>query len=247
MPGAELLTGVYAAIIGLTLIVLFLGLLVAGLLRSHAAILRQLDSIGAGLGDSSEEEHSQRLSLQAKPWSEGAPLLVGTDPGGEPIAISPDVGKDPLLIAFLSTSCSSCTLFWEGLDQATMEFGGNPHRLVVATLGPEEESPTRAGSLSRGDVAVVMSSQAWADYGVPGAPYFAVVEPGKGIIGEGSADNFEALATFLGDAANDRRWDQTGRDEFGADRASRIDRELREAGIEPGDPRLHHQPGDIDG
>jgi hypothetical protein len=54
---------------------------------------------------------------------------------------------------------------------------------------------------------------------------------------------FESLEEFLSDATNDQTWDlQTAglRDE-----ESRIDAELRAAGIMPGDPRLYHQKGDM--
>jgi hypothetical protein len=92
-----------------------------------------------------------------------------------------------------------------------------------------------------------MSSQAWEEYEVPGAPYFVVTDPELGVVGEGSAETFEALLTFLHDSSNDRSWDQRFSDaESGPDRADRIDRDLRDAGIHPGDPRLHHNPGEID-
>ncbi len=237
------MTGVYSTVIGLGLLVLLLGMLVVGLLRSHAEILRKLDSLGAGLDDDSIDG-GHRLTLTRKEEAAGAPNIVGVNPDGESVAISPGVGRSPLLLAFLSTSCSSCTVFWEGLNRAEMTFGGRDHRVLITTLGPDEESPTRARSLLRGKADVVMSSEAWEAYGVPGAPYFVLTDPTDGIIGEGSAENFDALTTFLSDSSNDRQWD---RDRVsGADRADRIDRELRAAGIEPGDPRLHHNHGDIE-
>jgi hypothetical protein len=240
-------TAVYAIVIALSLIVIFMAMLVVGLLRSHAAILRKLESLGAGLDD----DHRGTLAISERPPSAqpaNARSIVGVDPDGDPVAISLTVGDEPVLIAFLSTSCSSCTVFWERLDRAEMVFGDRPHRVVIATLGPDEESPTRAKALQRGDADVVMSSQAWESYEVPGAPYFVIADPKEGVLGEGSAETFDALAQFLEDSTNDLAWDRRrARDSSGADREDRIDRELRQAGIRPDDPRLHHQPGEIDG
>jgi hypothetical protein len=245
------MTVAYTLIVTLGLIVLLLGLLVAGLLRSHAEILRKLDSLGAGV-DAGDHAHGQehRLALAPTRTSVGqAPDIAGLNPGGEPVVVSANVGNDPLLIAFLSTSCSSCTVFWENLDRPLQTFGDRRHRILITTLGESEESPTRAQSLARGEADVVMSTQAWEDYDVPGAPYFVVVDPKEGVIGQGSASTFDSLQQFLVDSANDRSWDRNRRRgrETGADDRERIDEELRRAGIEPGDKSLYPEPGEIEG
>jgi hypothetical protein len=116
--------------------------------------------------------------------------------------------------------------------------------VLVVTLGESEESPTRAQSMSKPGVDVVMSSSGWADFEVPGAPYFALIEPETHrVIGEGSAMTFESLEEFLSDATNDQQWDlQTSGQPSEEDR---IDADLRRAGILPGDPRLYPKRGDI--
>jgi hypothetical protein len=136
--------------------------------------------------------------------------------------------------------------FWQAFDSDSLVFHNATYRVLVITLGPTEESPTRASKLSIGAVDVVMSSQAWSDFEVPGAPYFAVVDPStRQVIGEGSAADMHALSTFLGDAAGDRRWDQSKmRDRTDADRERIVDAELKSAGLHPDDPRLYHDPGD---
>ncbi len=234
-------------VIALAVVVGLLGLLVVGLLRSHAEILRKLDSLGAGVEvDGGGHSHEGQLTLSAGPrGAEGAtPDLVGVNPNGEPVAVSTSVGTEPLLVAFLSTTCSSCTVFWENLDGSERYFGGIRHRVVIATLGANEESPTRAQSMVRGQADVVMTSQGWADFEVPGAPYFAVIDPERGIVGEGSATTYQALEEFLVDSTNDSKWDRrrAQKDRTGMERESRIDEELRAAGIEPGDPRLYPDP-----
>jgi hypothetical protein len=126
-----------------------------------------------------------------------------------------------------------------------MFFGGHRHRVLVMTLGESEESPTRAQSLANPAVDVVMSSSGWSDFEVPGAPYFVLLEPGTSrIIGEGSAMTFESLEEFLSDATNDQKWDLDTSNRLESEE-SRIDVELRRAGILPGDPRLYPARGDI--
>jgi hypothetical protein len=209
--------------------------------------LRKLDSLGAGVEAGSGHDHESRIELTRTNASEAAvPDLVGVNPDGEPIAVSLTMGSDPTLLAFLSTSCSSCSVFWENLDSSQRYFGGRRHRVIIATLGADEESPTRAQSLARGQADVVMSSQGWDAFDVPGAPYFMVIDPEQGVVGEGSASTFEALEEFLTDATNDSRWDRNRAKKSRADaaREARIDAELRAAGIEPGDPRLYPEPED---
>jgi len=242
-------TGVYAIVIALGLVILFLGILVAGLLRSHAEILRKLDSLGAGVdaGDGALGAQHQMTLGPTRTVSRKAPDIAGINPDGEPVVVSASIGTDPLLIAFLSTTCSSCTMFWENLDRPERIFGERRHRILITTLGESEESPTRAQALTRGEADVVMSSQAWQDYEVPGAPYFVVVDPKQGVIGEGSSSTFDALQQFLVDSTSDGRWDRGRRDKYVADaeRESRVDDELRRAGIDPGDPRLYPEPGEL--
>ena len=242
------MTGVYAVVIALAVVVALLGILVVGLLRSHADILRRLESLG--MGGPSEHDQSSHVTLTRR---SPAPIpdrrITGITPEGESVVLSLTSGADPTLIAFLSTTCSSCTPFWEGLQSPLMHFGGHRHRVLIVTLGENEESPTRAMSMMRGSVDVVMSSSAWSDFAVPGAPYFAVIDPGSGnLVGEGSAMTYEALEEFLADSSNDRNWDrQMSTGATSDDVESRIDSDLRRAGITPGDPRLYPSKGEVSG
>ena len=241
-----MMTGVYAIVIALAVVVALLGILVVGLLRSHADILRQLESIGAGLEGGGSHDHSSQITLTRR--DSAAPVsrqVTGVTPDGEPVVLSLGAGPDPTLVAFLSTTCSSCTPFWEGLQSSLMHFGGHRHRVVIVTLGETEESPTRAQSMAKPEVDVVMSSTAWSEFEVPGAPYFVLLEAETArIIGEGSAMTFESLQEFLTDATNDQQWDlQTPPGVMSEE--DRIDADLRRAGIVPGDSRLYPNKGDI--
>jgi hypothetical protein len=240
MPGRKLMTGV---VIALSVAIAFLAVLVVGLLRSHAEILRKLDSLGVAVDEGGGQGHRMDLARVAAGNGE-VDDISGLTPEGEIASLSPNLGDDPTLIAFLSTSCSSCTVFWEAFDGSTRYFGDVRHRVVIVTLGAEEESPTRALSLRRGQADVVMSSEAWSEFEVPGAPYFVLVDGDRGVVGEGSAQTYEALEEFLTDSSNDARWDSR---RSGDDDESRIDRDLKAAGIEPGDPRLYPEAGDLRG
>ena len=235
------MTAVWSVIIALAIGVVFLSLLVVGLLRSHAEIIRRLDSLGVRLDGDERGGAPIALSTTRAPRS-SVPGLAGVSPDGEPLVLSPVVGEDPVLLAFLSTTCSSCTVFWEWFTSPTVEVEGQTYRVIVATLGADEESPTRALSLKRGTVDVVMSSSSWQDYEVPGAPYFALVDPlEKVVVGEGTAPTVEALKGFLRDSTGDRAWDRSRRviDRTDKDRERMVDEELRRAGIYPGDPSLY--------
>lgn len=239
------MTAVWAVVIALGVVVFFLGMLVVGLLRANADILRRLESVGAGLEGSSASSHDHgAITLTRKPETAVSHrTIAGVTPDGEPLVASLASGTDPTLVAFLSTTCSTCTPFWEGLESSVMHFGGHRHRVVIVTLGESEESPTRAQSMRRGSVDVIMSSDGWSSFEVPGAPYFALIEATTGqVVGEGSAMTFESLTEFLTDATNDQKWDLQNSAES---EESRIDADLREAGILPGDPRLYPQKGDI--
>jgi hypothetical protein len=240
------MTGVYAVVIALAVVVVLLGILVVGLLRSHADILRRLESVGAGLEGVGHDHDSSQITLTRKAGT-AVPdrRIAGVTPDGESVVLSLATGADPTLLAFLSTTCSSCTPFWEGLEASSMYFGGHRHRVVVVTLGESEESPSRAQSLAKPGVDVVMSSSAWSEFEAPGAPYFILIEPGTSrVIGEGSAMTYESLVEFLTDATNDQKWDlHVGGHEISEE--NRIDADLRQAGILPGDPRLYPKKGEI--
>jgi hypothetical protein len=246
---------IYSVLIAQSVVIVLLGVLVVGLLRSHAETLRTLDRLGAG-GDPNElslaASHDHQGGI-AQPGPElavdrPAPDLVGADPRGEVVAISTTTGTGPMLLAFLSTSCSSCAPFWESFVQDRMAINDRLVRTVAVTLGPEEESPTRAGKMSS-SATIIMSSQAWRDYGVPGAPYFVLVDTGTGrVLGEGSAAQPAQLASLVADSTADQVWELERERKARADqeREIRIDQELMRAGIKPGDPQLYPAPGVID-
>lgn len=245
---------VYSILIAQSVVIVLLAVLVVGLLRSHAETLRTLDRLGASgdpgsLARAGGHDHDDGIPQPGHELEidRPAPDLVGIDPGGEAMAISTSTNSGPLLLAFLSTSCSSCVPFWESLDGGRMVVRDRLVRAVAVTLGPEEESPTRAGKMST-STTVLMSSQAWRDYGVPGAPYFVLVNTVTGrVLGEGSAAQPAQLESLVADSTADQAWDLQRSKKSRADleRETRIDEELMRAGIKPGDPQLYPAPGDL--
>src|SRR5207247_7710613 len=133
--------------------VLLLSVLVLGLLRSHADILRALHSLGAGIGDpASDEDASTSIPVTMGPTlprerGVGAPDISGTTPDGGAVALSM-CATDLTLLAFLSSGCSTCAGFWERL--ASPEAFGLPGgtRLAVVTQGPELELPAALARLA---------------------------------------------------------------------------------------------------
>jgi hypothetical protein len=90
-----------------------------------------------------------------------------------------------------------------------------------------------------------MSTQAWEDYGVPGSPYFVLVDGSAGrVAGEGSATSWEQVVRLVREASDDRRIaiarHRSGEDRGdGPHREARADRELAAAGITPGHTSLY--------
>jgi hypothetical protein len=193
-----------------TVLLVVLVVLVAALLRSHAAILRRLGPEDSGAPRLSEPPAGARTQTTAFE-------LSGVTPAGDAVKLA--FHGTPTLLSFLSSGCASCAGFWEKLGDGRPAPG---LRTVIVTRGPDREQPVKLRRLSPDGVPVVMSSQAWEDYGVPGTPYFVLVQDGS-ITGEGVATTWAALASLIDDAAREER---------------DLDERLAAAGIGPDHPSL---------
>ncbi len=210
-----------------TVLLVVLLVLVAGLLRSNAEILRRLG------GPREDRDTGGAVptppAAPARPRGAPAAALAGPTPAGDAIALDfGSAGGGPTLLAFLTSGCGTCAGFWEGLGGARLPAGV---RIVVVTHGSERERPARLRKLAPPGIPVVMSSQAWLDYSVPAAPYFVLVD--GSIRGEGAATSWPALGSLVGDAVEDAR--ESG----GTARALAVDRTLEVAGIGPDHPSLY--------
>ena len=226
----------------LAVVVALLGVLVAGLLRSHAEILRALHQLGVSLDPDEPPTIADADRVRLPETARRAVDVAGETPTGDAISVGVVDVSHPTLLAFLTSGCTTCAGFWSAFAQPRLRVPGQA-RLVAVTKGPEAESPGRLSKFAPPDVPVVMSSAAWDDYEVPVAPYFAYVDGPSGVIvGEGAAGTWEQLGGMLEQALADAglaRSRRRRRDGRGADRAEDTDAELRRAGIEPGDPSLY--------
>ena len=213
-----------------TVLLALLVLLVAGLLRSHAEILRRL-------GPPTEEGEDRGAELPSP--ARRATIREGNDIIGltlerEPVKIGFGEGYPPTLLAFLTSGCAVCESFWNDLRD-----GRRPPqlpakiRVMAVTKDPTHESSSRLRSLAPQGTPVVMSSAAWNDYGVPAAPYFVYIEGGA-ILGEGSANGWAQISSLVRDAIDDFAVARGGEA-----RTRDVDRVLAAAGIRPDDPSLY--------
>ena len=206
-----------AAVVAEGVAIVLLGLLVLGLLRSHALILRALHELGAGL--ELEKEAGTGVTRATSGGAPG-PVPVELESGVVPAtrhdsARGHDVVGTALdrrerrhdvtapgsrtLLAFLTSGCSVCQTFWEEFQHG-VDVPGNG-RLVVVAKGPEEESPSALKALA-GRLEVVQSSRAWVDYDIPGSPYFVYVEAGT-VTGEGSATTWAQVRDLMAQGVAD--------------------------------------------
>ena len=209
--------------------IVLLGVLVVGLLRSHAEILRKLHELGAGV-----DPDAQTSSVPAPVRRHAATAfdVSGTTPGDEAVRIGVVGARQSTLLAFLSSGCLTCGGFWETFaapDRLAVPGGA---RLVIVTKGPEAESESRIRDLAPSAFPVVMSTEAWLEYKVPATPYFVYVDGPTGrILGEGSAATWGQVTSL---------WSQALADADGGE--ARADRELLQAGIRPGHRSLYPTP-----
>jgi hypothetical protein len=212
-----------------TFLLVLLALLVAGLLRSHAEILRRLEP-----HEHSEAEGDDLPSPPGRAEALPASDLVGTTLAGDPLQIGVTSGRNTLL-AFMTSGCATCKGFWDAFRAGTLAVPGEA-RLVVVTKDRSHESPTKLRELASPEIPVVMSTPAWEAYEVPVAPYFVYVDGASAKVhGEGAASSWEQVVSLLSDAVADEAAAGHG----GTARALRAEQELRAAGIAPGDPSLY--------
>ncbi len=257
------------------LLVVLVGLLcvlVVGLLRSHAVILRALYDAGIDLDPDNAGPRAHSATPIIRPSVEfesataptirtidgvpgpadiagmRAPDLVGLTPSGATRSVAVN-GRGATLLAFLTTGCATCATFWAEFAEGVRLPADT--RLVIVTKGGNEESPADVAAMAPSGVLTISSSEAWDDYRIPVAPYFVLVDGRRGIVaGEGAAHSWELVSQLLDRALADAGYQEgelRRRDVLlGRRRQNRVDQSLRDAGIEPGDPRLHHRTIELD-
>ena len=195
-----------ALVVALTVAVLLLAVLVAGLLRSHAEILKALHDLGAGLELDRSEPGPVPVTIDGvrTPRATGAAApeaVTGTTLDGESVVVALAAGTDTLL-AFLSSGCLTCQAFWDAFSSPHVEVPGGA-RLVVVTKDLDEESGSALTARAPRSVPLLTSTQGWEDFAVPGSPYFVYVDGTGRVVGEGSAATWPAVATLMRQASDD--------------------------------------------
>lgn len=224
-----------------TVVLVLLTVLVAGLLRSHAEILRRLHALGRGLDPEVPVPDPRTRMLDRLPGATDA-FVAAADLDGaglrdDALHVSVVGARHRTLLAFLSSGCLTCQVFWEAFADARRLDLPDDVRLVVVTKDGRDESISALRSLAPSGLPVVMSSEAWTDYRVPGSPYFVLVDPAAGRVrGEGTGASWDQVKNLLRQASDDA--DDDGRE-------VRIDRELLAHGIAPGDPSLYRTADQI--
>ena len=217
-----------------------LGLLVAGLLRSHAEILRQLHHLGAGRDDGWAGKRWDGGVRVPAPASGAVAALAGLTPTGEAVSVALDRPGERTLLLFLSSGCGSCQPLWDGLRRGEHGAVFPGMRVAVVARDADEESPSLLAGLGPSDVPVVLSGAAWDAFAVPGSPFAVLVDGSTGsVLGSGVASSWSQLGSLVGQHLGDL----AARSGTGAARERRVDEELLAAGIGPGHPSLHPAPG----
>jgi hypothetical protein len=229
-----------AAVVALAVAVVLLGVLVAGLLRSHAEILKALHELGAGLELDKAGPVPVTIEGVTAPRSAAerdVPTQVsGSTLDGDVVALSL-LGQDTLL-AFLSSGCTTCQEFWKAFRaDPPLPTGA---RLVVVTKGPDEESESALRERRPAAVPVLQSDETWEAFGVPGSPYFAYVDATGRLVGEGSGASWPQVLDLMQQSRADALLRTKG---GGRVRESRDEQVLADAGIDPGHPSLYGETG----
>lgn len=229
-----------------TVVLLLLTLLVAGLLRSHAEILRRLHEMGAGVDLTGPDATRAPGPVALRPRGDapdgGRGFAAARDVGGtglhDDAIVMPVTGvAHRTLLAFLSSGCLTCRTFWDAfVDPDALQLPSDV-RLIAVTKDAGEESLSTLRELAPADLPVVMASAAWEDYAVPGSPYFVLVDgPAGRVVGEGTGASWDQVRGLMAQATAD---------DADATTEARIDRELLAHGIAPGDPSLSRSAEDI--
>ena len=246
-----------AVVVALALVVAVLTLLVLGLLRSHADILRRLHELDGGAEGAApargprtvgRDEFTTFPEVQAPPEREGfteSRDLAGVGVDDDALTVRVTGVEHRTLVAFLSGTCLTCQRFWDAFQKPAKLGLPRDVRLVVVTKGPDQESPAAVADLAPKAVPVVMTNDAWMSYDVPGSPYFVLVDGRSGTVqGEGTGIDWDQVKGLLTQVTDDASYaaDLEARrvQKYRADdeRERRVDDELMAAGIAPGDPSL---------
>lgn len=229
-------------IVAEAVVIVLLALLVAGLLRSHAEILRRLHELGAG-DDHVHSGLSISPPLRPKALEDvPGPAVVGVTPHGVTTAVALSGSRGFTMLAFLSSGCGTCKQFWADFGSEGRTSPRSDVRTVIVTKSAADESLSDIKRLAPDEPSTVMSTEAWEAFAVPYTPYFVLVDTERGaVVGDGAAAGWDQLVGLVDRALGDQEEARAIR-RTTSERLTDTDEELRRAGIAPGDPALYRKP-----
>lgn len=181
----------------LAVVVALLVVLVAGLFRGQAHILRMLHdlSVDGGISASRRVREKAATRVDAEPEARRAADIVGTTIDGRSVEVSVVDAPCSTLLLFLTSSCTTCAELWRALG-SPRELRALPEtRVTVVVRGAEAESTAHLERIAPRGASVVMSTSAWVAYGIEVAPRFAFVGPRSDIVAvEGVVESWDAMA-----------------------------------------------------
>lgn len=208
--------------VGLVVAVALLTVVVGGLARGLAATTRRLELLerrvgrrerAADRGPAEPETPVQPAVSAAPPGPEpvvpadaegDAVDIRGVDPAGAPTVVPLEATGRPTLVAFLSTSCGICVGIWERLRDGALADAAPGVTPVVVTKDEAVEDVERIRGLTSSALPVVLSSEAWDDYEVPGSPYVLLVSAAPGsVVTEGAPTRWEDVVRMAASVAAD--------------------------------------------
>ncbi|MEO0492980.1 MAG: hypothetical protein AAF081_06160 [Actinomycetota bacterium] len=228
-------------VILLAIAVGILSVIVFGLLRTHAEILRALDRAGVPLEGGRGANPTSPVTIGPGPAPRATADtevadITGVVPGGGPVKVALS-GSHHTLLAFLSSGCRTCQHFWEVFRDTTLELPGTDTRLVIVAQDAEHDSASRLAELAPPGVRMVSSSATWQALEIPGSPFFALVDgTDRAVVGSGTATTWEQISGLLGQAVGDAAIAGGAVPPGGFTSA---DEALGAAGIGPGHPSLY--------
>ena len=246
----------------LSVVVAVLAVLVVGLLRAYATVLQRLHQLDGGAAPAAAAPPPFRTvdTVPGPPtgrqddereWA-AAHDVSGVGLDGEILSVRVVGVQRETVLLFLSSGCSGCAVFFADLAARTVALPPSARLLVVAH-DAQEESVSLLRELCPPGVDLVLSSQAWEDYQVPGSPYVMVVDGRRGrVVGEGSGSSLRQVATLIRQAVGDGAAGidlprMPGKPRADLERESDVDAALLAAGITPGHPSLYGTPASAEG
>jgi hypothetical protein len=212
-----------------TVVLALLSLFVFGLLRSHAEIIRAVQTYGRALGNDSDG-----IPLELAPTAgQVTPALgfAGETLDGKPVEYPLWATDDrDTVLAFLTTGCQTCQTFWDAFQAEDLGLPPDT-RLIIVAKDRRSESRGRLRRLAPAHHDLVLSRDAWTTYQVPGSPYFVYITGSNAkVSGQGTGQSWTQVLDLL---SLTREEDEVAADEGSGAFAIQPSIEAAEAHVHP--------------